>query len=210
MPSPVLPSQFKAIIVDPNATLCGNFISALLKLPTLIYTWFAWAFDASGNATKAFINQSLRTGDIIQSACLQNEDGNRLLCDGRQVSQTTYPDLYAALGSTYGAASGGLFFLPDLRAKFPCGIGSFTNAGTVALGVATGADQVTLVAANHAAHTHSLHVLKVQHGSIDTEVFTPATGDSAQQSDRDSLSQGTATPFNIIPPTLGLYYYVIC
>jgi microcystin-dependent protein len=40
-----------------------------------------------------------------------------LLCDGTQVSQTTYANLYAAIGCNFGC-SGGNFHLPDLRGRF--------------------------------------------------------------------------------------------
>ncbi len=40
-----------------------------------------------------------------------------LLCDGTQISQTTYSNLYAAIGCNFGC-SGGNFHLPDLRGRF--------------------------------------------------------------------------------------------
>lgn len=43
-----------------------------------------------------------------------------LLCDGSSVSTTTYADLFAAIGYTYGG-SGASFNLPDLRQRFPLG-----------------------------------------------------------------------------------------
>ena len=42
--------------------------------------------------------------------------------NGAAVSQTTYPALYAALGTTWGPATGGNFTLPDLRGMFARGI----------------------------------------------------------------------------------------
>ena len=40
-----------------------------------------------------------------------------LLCDGTAVNQTTYANLYAAIGCNFGC-SGGNFHLPDLRGRF--------------------------------------------------------------------------------------------
>lgn len=40
-----------------------------------------------------------------------------LLCDGASYLRATYPDLYAAIGTTYGAADGTHFNVPDLRGR---------------------------------------------------------------------------------------------
>ena len=45
-----------------------------------------------------------------------------LLCDGSAISRTTYADLFAVVGTTYGAGDGETTFnLPDLRGKFAQG-----------------------------------------------------------------------------------------
>lgn len=45
-----------------------------------------------------------------------------LICDGSAVSRTTYADLFAVLGTTYGVGDGSTTFnLPDLRQRFPLG-----------------------------------------------------------------------------------------
>ena len=52
-----------------------------------------------------------------------------LLCDGSAVSRTTYADLYAVIGDTYGDGDGSTTFnLPDLTDKFVQGS---ATAGTV-------------------------------------------------------------------------------
>jgi hypothetical protein len=51
-----------------------------------------------------------------------------LLCDGSAVSRTTYADLFAAIGTTYGSGDGiNTFNLPDTRGIFLRGAG--TNPG---------------------------------------------------------------------------------
>src|SRR5208337_1962701 len=44
-----------------------------------------------------------------------------LLCYGQQVSTSTYANLYAAIGTTYGSGSGS-FGIPDLRGRAPFGV----------------------------------------------------------------------------------------
>ena len=45
-----------------------------------------------------------------------------LKCDGRTVSKTTYPDLVAAIGTTYGGNGAPNFLLPDMRSMFLRGV----------------------------------------------------------------------------------------
>ena len=45
-----------------------------------------------------------------------------LLCDGASYLRTTYPDLFAAIGTAYGTADGTHFNVPDMRGMFPRGV----------------------------------------------------------------------------------------
>lgn len=48
-----------------------------------------------------------------------------LICDGSQISRTTYSDLFSVIGTTFGSGDGSTTFtLPDLRAAFVRGAGS--------------------------------------------------------------------------------------
>src|SRR4029077_6160730 len=53
-----------------------------------------------------------------------NPPAGSLICDGSTFQSTTYPDLALVLGDTYGTHSGTSYFLPDLRARVPIGVGS--------------------------------------------------------------------------------------
>ncbi len=44
-----------------------------------------------------------------------------LLCDGTEYVIGTYPELYAVIGSSFGAATAGYFRTPDLRGRMPLG-----------------------------------------------------------------------------------------
>lgn len=74
-----------------------------------------------------------------------------LLCDGSAVSRATYADLFAVLGTNYGAGDGSTTFnLPDLRGRVPVGKGTHADIG--ALG---DNDGVTL-ANRRPAHRHTV------------------------------------------------------
>ncbi len=66
-----------------------------------------------------------------------------LLCDGSAVSRTTYSDLFAAIGTTYGAGDGSTTFnLPDLRGRSVIGAGQGTALTNRTLGSSGGTELV--------------------------------------------------------------------
>jgi len=75
-----------------------------------------------------------------------------LICNGASISTTTYANLFAAIGYTYGG-SGASFNLPDLRNKMSIGVGT-----SYALGATGGNATTTLSVANLAVHSHNLYL----------------------------------------------------
>ena len=61
-----------------------------------------------------------------------------LECNGQAVSQSTYADLFAIIGTTYGDPGGGNFSVPDLQDNVPVG-----KSGTKSLASTGGANTVT-------------------------------------------------------------------
>lgn len=78
------------------------------------------------------------------------EPAGWLFCNGQAVSKSTYANLYAVIGGTYGETSS-TFNVPDYRDRIGMGAGS-----TVALGGTAGADEVTLSVDNLPAHSHTV------------------------------------------------------
>ena len=78
------------------------------------------------------VNTASPTGSVIAFAGSSAPTG-WLLCDGSEVSKTTYADLFAVIGTTYDATGGrtapstGNFCLPDLRQCMIMGAGGNTN-----------------------------------------------------------------------------------
>jgi len=131
-------------------------------------------------ASKAYVDQflAMSTGMPIASvfafgggAGLLNPLGY-LLCNGQSVSRTAYADLFAAIGTIYGAGDGSTSFnVPDLRDWFIRGrsvsraVGSQEAAGnaahTHAINDPTHTHTVTNPAHTHtqAAHIHAIDVI---------------------------------------------------
>lgn len=88
-------------------------------------------------------------GSIVSYAGATAPSGY-LICNGALVSRTTYADLFAAIGTTYGAGDGSTTFkLPDLRGEFIRGL---DNGRGVDSGRALGSWQVDLFK----SHTHTI------------------------------------------------------
>ena len=76
-----------------------------------------------------------------------------LLCDGSSLLRSTYPDLFAAIGTVFGAADGTHFNVPNLKGRVVVGKdGSQTEFD--AMGETGGAKTHTLTTAEMPSHTH--------------------------------------------------------
>ena len=68
---------------------------------------------------------------------------NFLVCDGSQILQASYPELYARLGDTWGTADAGKFRLPDMRGRVAVGTGTGSDdRGTYNAGAQSGINGV--------------------------------------------------------------------
>lgn len=91
-----------------------------------------------------------------------------LLCDGAEISRTTYQRLFDAIGTAYGVGNGSTTFnIPDLRGRVPLGLDNMgsdagritsasvggTNADT--LGGTGGDEKHTLTEGETPAHNHA-------------------------------------------------------
>lgn len=108
------------------------------------------------------------TGTVLPFAGAAAPNG-WLLCYGQAVKRSDYPNLFAAIGVTYGAGDGSTTFnLPDLRGRVPAGkdnmggtpANRLTTAGSgvdgPTLGAAGGSQAHTLTTAQMPAHNHAV------------------------------------------------------
>ena len=78
---------------------------------------------------------------------------NYRLCDGSELSQEEYAELFDVVGTLHGNASPNYFRLPDMRSRFVVGYNNnetdYTN-----IGVTGGVDKVALTSAQMPKHRH--------------------------------------------------------
>lgn len=173
--------------------------------------------DMAGRAADIVVLQGadLGPGEVRDWAGAGDPAGGRwLLCDGRQLSRTTYATLFTRLGTTYGAGNGTTTFnIPDCRGRVNVGP---DNMGTGAAGrlpntantrgSAAGEERHTLSSTEMPAHNHNGSV-----GRVSTSLGSP-NGSLALMGDvtssvQDSqiltiASNGGSGPHNNIQPSL--------
>lgn len=80
------------------------------------------------------------------------EPAGWLVCDGRDVSRTTYAALFAAIGVAYGAGDGATTFnIPDFRGRVPVGLGPHVSVD------ALGDNEGVTAADRRPQHRHTPH-----------------------------------------------------
>lgn len=130
-----------------------------------------------------------------------------LIADGQAVSRATYADLFALIGTTYGAGDGTTTFnLPDLRGRTEIGVNNsgLPNGANGALSTRNraasgGSETHTLVEAELAAHTHTSRA-----GS--SSFYTPSSTTSfARVQGQVTGATGGGASHNNLQPSIALY-----
>lgn len=115
-----------------------------------------------------------------------------LLCQGQSLLRTDYPDLFAVISTTYGAADSTHFNLPDLRDRAPVGSG-----GAKGLGERGGSASSAIGTANLPKHTHDLgnHTHGMAH---DHNTYHNTTSGSSPSTFLTANSTGRVSDANLV------------
>jgi microcystin-dependent protein len=140
-----------------------------------------------------------------------------LVCDGSSLLRTSYPRLFAAIGTQFGAADGTHFNLPDLRGKVVAGIDT-TQTEFNARGKVGGEKTHLQTIAEMPAHNHpfgysgspttdfadwGLTAVVPGGGSVSIPQGTPSA------TNRISIrNTGGGTAFNVLQPYMALNYII--
>lgn len=126
-----------------------------------------------------------------------------LIADGSAISRTTYANLFAAIGSTFGAGDGSTTFnLPDLRRRVAVGSGG--SASSVlgnTVGSMGGEESHILTVNEMPSHTHTYATIG---GS--GYIFRATSGYGGVI--KNTEATGGNTPHNIMQPSLVVNYII--
>lgn len=176
--------------------------------------------DATGNAytlvagVVTAICSALFT--LVPSGTIFDYGGNTtpsgwLACDGSSVLRTDYPNLFTAIGTTWGSVDGTHFNVPDLRGRSAIGDGTGSGLTARTVGQKGGEETHQLILAeipSHAhtggAHTHTSGTLGVQSVSGGAGSTTGLLQQaSSQNAGVFSLSGSTASGGNVATTSAG-------
>jgi microcystin-dependent protein len=119
---------------------------------------------------------------------------NELLCNGAAVSRATYADLFAAIGTTYGAGDGSTTFnLPEARGRVPVAAGAGPGLTSRALGASFGAETHTLTLSEGPNHQHTIPFRDDSGGGATFAGPANSSGPTVQTQTSGSLISGGAT-----------------
>lgn len=115
-------------------------------------------------ATKQYVDLLLPIGVILPFGGSVTPGGGTvwLVADGRELAEVDYPDLYNAIGRSYGGTPGN-FWLPNLAGCVPVGNGGTLGAAIGARGGNKDAAVVTHVHNARHAHGASSNVVNLDH-----------------------------------------------
>lgn len=124
------------------------------------FSGYAGTMSALNSFAASADSWLLPTGLVMPFAGTGTPSG-WLLCNGSQISRSTYADLYAVFGpNAFGTDTDSLFYLPDLRGRTLIGVGTAASGASLTgvRGVVQGANGGTqaLSASNLPTHTHSI------------------------------------------------------
>lgn len=133
---------------------------------------------------------SVPTGVLTMYVDSATPPSGWLICDGSAVSRTTYADLFAVIGTTYGAGDGSTTFnLPDFKGVFPLGFLS----GTYAMAGTGGSATHTLSDAEMPSHSHSISHGHSDNFSVGGGVSSVSDHNHAFTRESTSASYGTGS-----------------
>jgi len=130
------------------------------------YTWSnrwtecgATTIDEASAAFSAMLaslrRSNLMIGSIVAYAGTIPTDPAILPCDGASYLRSDYPDLFAVIGTIWGAVDGTHFNVPDLRTRALVGAGTTATPTTWNVGDLIGEENHVLSTAETPAHTHT-------------------------------------------------------
>ena len=181
-----------------NHVLLGDGSSGLKVVAGKGTTGQLLTSNGTGSAPTWQTPTAIPAGSITAYATTTPPTG-WFLCDGSSKDTTTYADLFAIIGYSYGG-TGANFTLPDLRGR------QILMASTTANMMQTGGESNhTMTGDELVAHTHGIPTFN---GPTGTQNKVNFAGDNTSVGTATSNSTGSTNPFNVLDPYMALNYII--
>ena len=170
------------------------------------------------NVDSRILESSPQPGEI-KAWPISNIPDGWLLCDGSEISRTTYLPLFIAIGTTYGIGDGTTTFnLPNLSGKVVNGSGNGVGLTSRTLGETGGEEEHILLQEEMPAHNHNILLGDGIASSVGTGKYLAADASGeviysvtvgGNQLNQGVISQtGAGSPANVMQPFLVVRYII--
>lgn len=153
-------------------------------------------------------------GTVIPYASNKNIPTGFMICDGAEVSRTTYSKLYSIIEDRYGYGDGSTTFnLPDLSGRVVVGVDK-NDLDLHEHGIASGEKEHTLTVDELASHAHSANNFVYNPDRTPKHAIAVGSGSSqiAYDKDGDTFLEinmaGNSQPHNNMQPFMTMYYII--
>lgn len=140
------------------------------------------------------------------------------LCDGSLIAISTNEALFSLLGTTFGGNGINTFGLPDLRGRFPLGMGQGNGLTDRPIGEESGEENHTLISSEMPIHTHQVEASTSNGTSSTPSGNYPAVNNEGIQhyattangtmSASMLTSAGSSQSHNNMPPFLAVNFII--
>lgn len=184
--------RVKAIVTAGTiyGTVTDSSASGLPTITTVTVSWDSGSLDSGLSAISIGIfspvNSSVPPQFFVATGIVVPYGGSTapigwLMCYGQAVSRTTYANLFAVIGTTFGAGNGSTTFnVPDLRGRAAIGPDNMGGGAAGRVAAATSAGYTAGAETIDVAHTHTTvdHVLSINEipSHSHTTTFWPQQG----------------------------------
>ena len=165
-------------------------------------------FANIGHNTPGIINTlTLRHNRLVPAGAIQSYAGNSapsgwILCQGQELLIVDYKLLYNVIGTLYGVGSSGYFVLPDMRSRFPLGLGQGTSLSNRVISTTGGEETHVLTTGEMPSHSHGIADPGHTHGYVNntnnqTVVNVLGTESAADNEDLPQTTGSSTTGITI-------------
>jgi len=200
-----LQQQYKMLQSSQNNTI--NQLADLQQQYKMLQSFQNNTINQLAAMTKDITANSLLIGTVVGWQSKQAMPPSYMLCDGKLLNITDYPELFNLLGTIYGSQPG-MFGVPDFRGRSLIGGGTGPGLSSRDLGAVGGKETISLTANQNGVHTHTYNAWVSQ--QIGGWTWQANQGYQSLQDTMTTQPSGAGDPHENMQPFGVTIWYIKC